>query len=196
MKNRRQYYDARDLTDEQKRELLEFLNAYKQRIDKFKIDPDTGVIKCRDRHGRVYSINETTVRLFRNRKMHAFRGESDSKTELDRAISENRMFLLIMFDLLNSIDLEKKLFAKSIVRPPGWLLNRFADFVYSKKTVTEVVNPILSDMQVEYCDALAENRIWKARWVRIRGYWSFWKAMALFNILRAVADIWRKVSSV
>lgn len=80
--------------------------------------------------------------------------------------------------------------------PPGQLLGRLADFFFSKKTVSEVVTPILSDMQMEYFEALAENRKWKAMWVRIRGYWSFWKAMALFNILRAVANIWRKVSSV
>lgn len=32
----------------------------------------------------------------------------------------------------------------------------------------------LSDLQIEYFEAFREARPLKARWVRIRGYWSFW----------------------
>ena len=82
-----------------------------------------------------------------------------------------------------------------ISRPPGSLLNNIAEFLCSPKTLDRVVNPILSDMQVEYCEALAAGRDAKANWVRMRGYWAFFKALGLYSLLKTAADIWRKVIS-
>lgn len=83
-----------------------------------------------------------------------------------------------------------------ISRPPGSTLSSVAEFVFSKKTVEHVITPIISDLQVEYCSALAANMKIKAAWVRLRGYWSLFKALGLYSILKMVVDAWRKISSV
>lgn len=74
--------------------------------------------------------------------------------------------------------------------PPGNSLRNLAEFFCSPKTMDLVVNPILSDLYVEYCDALQEGREAKALWVRMRGYWSFWTALSLYRVVKLAADIW------
>ena len=77
--------------------------------------------------------------------------------------------------------------------PPGMSLNRFALFVYSKKTYWQIFQPAIQQMQEEYFDALVEKKKWKARWVRLRGYVSFFSAMAAHlpvSGLKAVQRIW------
>ena len=78
-----------------------------------------------------------------------------------------------------------------IILPPGTLLNYLADFFCSPKTVERVVSPIISDLQTEYCKALAERRRLKAFWIRIRGYWSFWRALGLYAVLKNLVAIWK-----
>ena len=83
-----------------------------------------------------------------------------------------------------------------IVRPPGAFLSSIAEFLYSPKTRQHVIMPIISDLQMEYCEALAAGRPYKAAWVRVRGYWSFFKAIGLYTIMKTLVEMWRKVSSV
>ena len=80
-----------------------------------------------------------------------------------------------------------------IARPPGSLLATISEFVFSKKTLEQIVNPIIADMQKEYCEALAAKRSYKAAWVRVRYCWSFAKALGLYSLLKAVIEMWRKV---
>jgi hypothetical protein len=81
-----------------------------------------------------------------------------------------------------------------IVLPAGSKLHSFAGFVYSKKTLEMVFLPIISDMRQEYFEALSKNQIWKARWVRVRGTWSFFAAMGLdraFAFVSFFMETWR-----
>jgi len=80
-----------------------------------------------------------------------------------------------------------------IVRPPGSRLLSFGDFFYSPKTLERVIQPIIADMQAEYCKALAENRKVKATWIRFRGYVNFWKALGLHTIVKNLVEI-KKIS--
>lgn len=82
-----------------------------------------------------------------------------------------------------------------IVRPPGSTLSSVAEFFLSPKTMERVVTPIISDLQLEYFEALAARRKIKARWVRLRGYWSLFKALGLYSILKLFLETWRKLSS-
>ncbi len=66
---------------------------------------------------------------------------------------------------------------KRILRPPGFKLQAFADLFFSPKTYGNVLEPVLRDLQAEHMEALAEGRPRKARWVHIRGTWSFWAAV-------------------
>jgi hypothetical protein len=104
-----------------------------------------------------------------------------------------RVFLVAMLvDLIRTIYANKN----QISRPPGSFLSSVAEFVFSKKTVELVVTPIISDMQVEYFEAFARHRKIKAAWIRLRGYWSLFKALGLYSILKMFVDAWRKISSV
>lgn len=81
-------------------------------------------------------------------------------------------------------------------RPPGHLLLLIAEFVCSKKTLKEVFEPTVLDFREEYNEALAERRPWKARWVRARGYWSFFNAAGLASAVgvgKKVVKLWKLV---
>ena len=53
-------------------------------------------------------------------------------------------------------------------------MRRFAEFTATRRYYEEVLEPTLSDMQVECFEALAARRPYKARWVQVRGYAIFW----------------------
>lgn len=97
----------------------------------------------------------------------------------------------LLVDLIRTIYENKN----RISHPPGSFLGSIAEFVFSRKTVELVVTPIISDLQVEYCEALAAGRKIKARWVRLRGYWSLFKALGLYSIVKMFFDMCRKLSS-
>jgi hypothetical protein len=84
--------------------------------------------------------------------------------------------------------------AARITRAPGTYVLNISEFLFSPKTLTMVVNPIIADMQAEYFAALAAGRGYKAIWICARGYWSLVKAIGLFSLVRTVAAVWRKVS--
>jgi hypothetical protein len=83
--------------------------------------------------------------------------------------------------LLDTIGNEKR---SRIVRTPGSRLRPFAAFFFSPKTMERVINPILTDKYNDHCGALAEGKPAKAFWARVRGYWSFWKALGLYAVKR------------
>lgn len=81
-------------------------------------------------------------------------------------------------------------------RPPGYGLLWFADFFYSRKSVEECLRPTIQDLQDEYAEALYAKRPYKARWVRIRGTWSFLCAaglLAMASVGKQVVKIWKAV---
>ena len=66
---------------------------------------------------------------------------------------------------------------RKVRRPVGSSLRGVAEFVFSKKSCEQVYDPLITDLRFEYCEALAEKRGGKARWVRARGYGSFLAAV-------------------
>jgi hypothetical protein len=90
--------------------------------------------------------------------------------------------------------LESQLKMPRLSQPPGWNLRRFAELCFSKKTFTQVLEPALSDMQKEHFDALAAGRPWQARMALVRGYWSFWSAVAAqlpISFARRIYEVWK-----
>lgn len=81
--------------------------------------------------------------------------------------------------------------AARISRPPGSRFRSIADFFYSLKTMERIVDPILSDLQFEYCKALAENRKAKAVWVRVRAAWALLKALGVYAAAKHIAEVWK-----
>lgn len=68
-------------------------------------------------------------------------------------------------------------------KPPGHQIGRFVTFFYSERTKARVFDPIIADLQHEYIEALGKGEKWKAGWVRVRGYWGFWKAVGLQTVI-------------
>ncbi len=86
---------------------------------------------------------------------------------------------------------------KSIVIPPGHILLKLSDFFLSKKTQQKIIVPLISDIREEYNEALLQNHIWKARWVRIRGTYSFFAAIGLdraFAFVSFFIKAWKSVN--
>jgi len=83
----------------------------------------------------------------------------------------------------------------STTAPPGTTLHSIAELMCCKKTMDEIVRPLLADMQFEYNEALAVGRKWKATWVRVRSCWSFSTALGLNRLIGVFARIFLRLSS-
>lgn len=86
--------------------------------------------------------------------------------------------------------------SREVQVPVGFKLRALAAFVFSPKVYREILEPCLRDLYDEYCQALAEKQTWKARWVRLRGYWSFWAAFFAqmpISLAKKVYQIWKAI---
>jgi hypothetical protein len=65
-----------------------------------------------------------------------------------------------------------------VIRPPGQGLHRVAS-LFGKRTRERILDPIIADMQLEYCEALAEERPRKAKlWlIQARAWVAFAEAI-------------------
>jgi hypothetical protein len=93
---------------------------------------------------------------------------------------------------LTAVILDKSFEKQRIKQPPGSFLTEIADFLFCKKTFERVVAPVISDMQLEYCEALASGRSLKAKWICVRGYWCFFKALGLYTTVKKLFEVWQK----
>src|SRR5262245_49617257 len=62
---------------------------------------------------------------------------------------------------------------------PGDRLRAFAARLIAPEAMTGVIDPVISDLQHEYRQALEQNRTWRAAWVRLAGYAAFAKVLML-----------------
>jgi len=84
-----------------------------------------------------------------------------------------------------------------IICPPCWRLRWLSDFVFSQKLNDEIFQPMLDDVQFEYNEAIARNRLKKAKWITIRGHLSF--VSMLFALLPTIiakqsGEVWQVLS--
>jgi Lipopolysaccharide export system permease LptF/LptG len=70
---------------------------------------------------------------------------------------------------------------------PGDYLRSLARRVCSPDTMRRIVDPLIADLQLEYRLAVADGRMWQARWRRISGYSAFWRTLGLCAATSAVA---------
>ena len=84
-----------------------------------------------------------------------------------------------------------------ITKASGTKLMALARFCYSTKTVGRIFEPIYADFCEEYYAALAADEKWKVRWIRLRFYKDFAKAIGLFGVVRlakTVFEYWEKIA--
>ena len=76
---------------------------------------------------------------------------------------------------------------QTVTGVPGNRLLGFSEFFFTRRAHIGLCVPVIHDMREEYFEALSQNRIWKARWVRARGTWSFFAAMGLDRFFSVVS---------
>jgi hypothetical protein len=82
---------------------------------------------------------------------------------------------------------------RTIKAPPGHWMTSFSEFFFSKKTCELVLNLVVADMRYEYFDALSNGRTAKARWIIVRGHFSYVLAVgttAVGKLFRALVGDW------
>lgn len=79
--------------------------------------------------------------------------------------------------------------ARQVIRPPGHTLHRVAG-LFSKRTRERVLDPIIADMQLEYCEALAEERPRRLKlWlVQVRAWVAFAEAIFLRTVVGRIIN--------
>jgi len=65
------------------------------------------------------------------------------------------------------------------MRRPGDRLRAFAASLIEPEAMTRVIDPVITDLQHEYRQALEQNLTWRAAWVRLAGYAAFAKVLML-----------------
>lgn len=78
--------------------------------------------------------------------------------------------------------------------PPGASLHWIAEFTCSKKTIKQIVIPLLADMQFEHDEALSAGRKWEAIWIRVRGCSSLIVALGINRIVGMFVRILLRIS--
>ncbi len=70
---------------------------------------------------------------------------------------------------------------------------RVTDFFYSPRVQKEVFEPIASDWQEEYFQALFNKEIWKARWINVRYTYAFlaamWKKSPIGDLIEFISKL-------
>src|SRR6185503_5559849 len=61
---------------------------------------------------------------------------------------------------------------------PGSRLRSLARRMCSQSTMDRLIDPVIADLQCEYAQAIRDHRRWRRRWILLRGYLAFWKAVA------------------
>ncbi len=83
---------------------------------------------------------------------------------------------------------------RNIVYPPGMYISIILGFLFSKKMKERVFDPMLSDMQEEYFEALDKELKWKVHWIYIRGIASILVALISqlsISIVKIFIEIWK-----
>jgi Lipopolysaccharide export system permease LptF/LptG len=69
-------------------------------------------------------------------------------------------------------------------------LRAMAGRLCSARAMERLIDPALTDVQLEHRDAIAQGRPWRSRWIRLAGYFAVLSMIALCLYERTVAD-WR-----
>lgn len=70
--------------------------------------------------------------------------------------------------------------------PPGDRLRAMASRVCSARTMERLIDPVLTDVQIEYQEAIARGRVWRSRWIRLAGCVALLEAVVLYGYERTV----------
>ena len=112
------------------------------------------------------------VRQFPSNQFDLIKNSDNLKKSLE-GFAEN--WLDQTLPIINSLYKEKE--KKKIYSSPSNKLLIISSFFYSPKNQKEVFEPIVTDLQEEYFEAVFKKEIWKARWINVRYTYAFLAAM-------------------
>jgi hypothetical protein len=72
------------------------------------------------------------------------------------------------------------------VRRPGDRLRSIARRLVRPVTMERLIDPVLADLQCEHHEAIRCGWRWRSRWIRLRGYAAFWRAIGLHAVERSL----------
>lgn len=141
-------------------------------------------------------------RLLTHKVVARFRKQNAAASEAEQKSFVAVLALVVILGLLAQAQttaakaekerLEREVAAGRITLPPGAFLLAVAEFLFSSRSLDDVLRPTIADMRREYNDALVSSRLWKARWVRVRGTWAFLSA-AILIVVGSVGSIFVRV---
>ena len=79
---------------------------------------------------------------------------------------------------------------------PGDRLITWASRFCSRDMMERLVHPIVSDVRLEYHDALSQDARWRARWALLGGYVTFLKALALHALANFTLRLARRTLAI
>ena len=74
---------------------------------------------------------------------------------------------------------------------PGARLRSLARRVCDPSTMERLIDPVIADLQCEHAEALSHGRVWRSRWIRVRGCVAFWRVATTISTsssARAIRD--------
>jgi hypothetical protein len=77
------------------------------------------------------------------------------------------------------------------MNPPGDRLRAIAARWCRATTMERVIDPLLTDVQIEYRAAISQGRTWGRRWIRMAGYAAFLKVVAVCAC-ESIASDWSR----
>jgi hypothetical protein len=84
------------------------------------------------------------------------------------------------------------------IRPmkrPGHWVRTAAARVCARRTLERMVDPIVADIQAEHEEAVRAGRWWRAVWIRVSGYTSFWKAVGFHTLQSGPRSLWDSLAA-
>ncbi|MGH9374242.1 MAG: LptF/LptG family permease [Vicinamibacterales bacterium] len=68
------------------------------------------------------------------------------------------------------------------MRPQATWIRGIASRLSSRTTMERLIEPVLTDVELEHREAARSGRLWLARWIRVSGYVGLCKALALHGV--------------
>ena len=72
---------------------------------------------------------------------------------------------------------------------PGHRLRATAERIFDQRTMARVVDPLVTDLQVEHAEAIRQGRVWRSRWILVAGHVVFLKTIALCGAGEAIRSL-------
>jgi len=119
---------------------------------------------------RKVAIDSSTPRLVR----HFFNIDGSPKNiSISKAVRVSILFI-------SPLKINRVPTVPRINTAPGYGLANIARWLFSKKNYERCFEPLLADLQFEYCEAIKSGAEKKAKWIHVKYIFAFFKSILFF----------------